>query len=106
MRSYSSTSSERAQQSRKARIPWPRCRRLEGRSHPWLLVDEELARAIQHESAVALCYWWGVGDGLVTRWRKAFGVNKLNCKESQRSRPDALEERQLVLARTGQQKSS
>jgi hypothetical protein len=72
-----------------ARIPWPRCHRLEGRSYPWLLVDEELIRAIKHESAVALCYWWGVGDRLVSRWRKAFGVNKLNCEGTQRLVRDA-----------------
>ena len=44
-----------------APIPWPLCRRL-GRycGAASLLVDDELARAIRHESAVALGYWWGV----------------------------------------------
>jgi hypothetical protein len=38
-----------------ARISWPRCRPLDvPRSHPSLLVDEELARAIRHESAGAM----------------------------------------------------
>ena len=38
-----------------ARISWPRCRpRHVPRSHPSLLVDEELARAIRHESAAAI----------------------------------------------------
>jgi hypothetical protein len=36
-------------------IPWPRCRPLDiPRSHPSLLVNEELARAIRHESAAAI----------------------------------------------------
>jgi hypothetical protein len=43
-----------------ARISWPRCRPLDvPRSHPSLLVNEDLARAIRQESAAALTYWWG-----------------------------------------------
>jgi hypothetical protein len=68
-----------------ARISWPRCRPLDvPRSHPSLLVDEELARAIRHESAAALRHWWGVSVGVVWRWRKALGVDKVNCPGSQR----------------------
>ena len=41
-----------------ARISWPRCRPLDvRRSHPSLLVNEDLARAIRQESAAALTYW-------------------------------------------------
>jgi hypothetical protein len=54
------------------------------RSHPSLLVDEELARAARQESAAALCFWWGVSDGVVTRWRKALAVGRLKCPGSQR----------------------
>jgi hypothetical protein len=57
-----------------APISWPRCRRSEGRGHPSLLVDDELARAIRTESAKALRYWWGAPVALVWRWRKAFGI--------------------------------
>ncbi len=58
-----------------ARIPWPRCRLLEGKGGgSGLLVDEELARAVRRESGVALMYWFGVGHGSVTNWRKALGV--------------------------------
>jgi hypothetical protein len=43
-----------------ARISWPRCRPLDvPRSHPSLLVNEELSRAIRHESAAAVRFWWG-----------------------------------------------
>jgi hypothetical protein len=53
------------------RIAWPRCRALGHRGGSGLLVEEELARAIQHESAAALCYWWGITCSTVTLWRKA-----------------------------------
>jgi hypothetical protein len=40
-----------------ALIPWPRCRPLDvPRSHPSLLVNEELARAVRCEAAAALTY--------------------------------------------------
>jgi hypothetical protein len=54
------------------------------RSHPSLLVDEELARAVRQESAAAVRYWWGVSAGVVWRWRKALGVTKINNAGSQR----------------------
>ena len=38
------------------RISWPRCRALGHRGGSGLLVDDELARAITHESAAALMY--------------------------------------------------
>ena len=41
-----------------ARIPRPRCRPLDvPRTHPSLLVDDELARAVRQESAAAVRYW-------------------------------------------------
>jgi hypothetical protein len=48
------------------------------RSHPSLLVNEELARAIRHESAAAIHFWWGVSVGVVWRWRKAFSVGRMD----------------------------
>ena len=42
------------------------------------MVDDELARAIRTESAVALKYWWGIGTHGVWNWRKVLGVNKVN----------------------------
>jgi transposase-like protein len=76
-----------------ARISWPRCRPVDvPRTHPSLLVDEELARAIRRESAAALRFWWGVSTGVVHRWRKALGVDRLNCPGSQRLIRDASEQ--------------
>ena len=49
-----------------------------------MLVDEELARAIRHESAAAIRHWWGVGVGVVWRWRKALGVGRMDNEGSAR----------------------
>jgi hypothetical protein len=68
-----------------ARISWPRCRPLDvPRTHPSLLVDEELARAIRHESAAAIQCWWGVSNGVVHRWRRMLGVTRTNNDGSRR----------------------
>jgi hypothetical protein len=67
-----------------ARISWPRGLPLGTKGHPSLLVDEELARAIRHESAAALRHWWGVSALLVWKWRRVLGVDRLNCPGSQR----------------------
>jgi hypothetical protein len=58
-------------------IPWPRCYYAEGRGRGHgLVVDEELARAIRHESAAAVGHWWRVGRATVQRWRTALGVGR------------------------------
>jgi hypothetical protein len=41
-----------------------------------LLVNEELARAVRHESAAAVMFWWAASMGAVCRWRKAMGVTR------------------------------
>jgi hypothetical protein len=49
-----------------ARIPWPHCRLAEGTGGgSGLLVDEELARAVRCESALAIRHWWGASEGAV-----------------------------------------
>jgi hypothetical protein len=67
-----------------ARIPWPLALPVGTKGRPSLLVDEELARAVRHESAAAIRHWWGVGGGVVLRWRRAFGVGRTNCEGTRR----------------------
>jgi hypothetical protein len=69
-----------------ARISWPRCRALEtrGGGGAGLLVDEELARAVRNESALAIRYWWGTDATTVWRWRKALGVGPRDPEGSRR----------------------
>jgi hypothetical protein len=60
-----------------APLPWPRCRALDSPGGgSGLLVDEELARAVRHESAAAVMFSWGPSMGAVCRWRKALGVTR------------------------------
>ncbi len=84
-----------------ARIPWPRCVRLErpryGRGG--LLIDDELARAIRHESATAVAYWWGVHLSTVLNWRKALGVTRTNNEGTHRLVLGAID--QTLKARFG-----
>jgi hypothetical protein len=56
------------------RIPLPRCRALGKRGGSGLLLAGDLDRAVRCESAAALCYWLGVTEGVVWRWRLAVGV--------------------------------
>lgn len=59
-----------------APIPWPRVRALGGNgSGSGLLVNDELARAVRAESAVALKYHFGASATTVWKWRKRFDVN-------------------------------
>jgi hypothetical protein len=68
-----------------ARIPWPRCRLAEGTGGgSGLLVDEELARAVRHESAAAIKHWWGASQTAVYNWRRALGVTRTNNEGSHR----------------------
>jgi hypothetical protein len=68
-----------------ARISWPRCRALDGPGGgSGLLVDEELARAVRHESALALRYWWGASSTAVWHWRTALGVRRADPEGSRR----------------------
>jgi hypothetical protein len=68
-----------------ARLSWPRCRPLGmPRSHPSLLVNEDLARAIRQESAAALTYWWGASAFVIWKWRKALGVSRTGNEGTRR----------------------
>jgi hypothetical protein len=60
-----------------APIPWPRCRALDTPGPgSGLLVDEELARAVRHESAAAIMFWWSASHTAVQNWRRALGVGR------------------------------
>jgi hypothetical protein len=68
-----------------ARIPWPLCYHAGTRaSGKGLLVDEELARVVRLESAVAVGHWWGVSGATVRKWRKVVGAGRKNNPGSQR----------------------
>jgi hypothetical protein len=67
-----------------APIRWPRCRALDNsRGGGWsLLVDEELARAVRHEAAAAVSYWWGASKTAVQNCRRALGASGLDTEGS------------------------
>jgi hypothetical protein len=68
-----------------APIPWPRCRALDSPGGgSGLLVDEELARAVRHESAAAVMCWWSVSQRAVWAWRRALGVKRTTNEGSHR----------------------
>jgi hypothetical protein len=74
------------------RIPWPLCRRVDPPGgHPGFLVEEELARAVRHESALAIQYWWGVCQKSVCRWSRALGVGRMDNEGTSRLVTAALE---------------
>lgn len=50
------------------RIAWPTTRK--GRARPAFILCGDLVKAVQRESATAICYWWGVTAPTVTKWRK------------------------------------
>jgi hypothetical protein len=69
-----------------ARIPWPRCRAVEGSrgggSGLWLAGD--LAKAVRRESAAAVMFWWRASRNAVLGWRKALSVTRTNNEGTQR----------------------
>jgi hypothetical protein len=76
-----------------ARIPWPRCRAVEGThgggSGLWLGGD--LAIAVQCESSAAVMHWWRVSDNSVWHMRKALDVSRTNNEGTQRLIREASE---------------
>jgi hypothetical protein len=54
-----------------ARIQWPVGKKLRARGP---VIYRDLAKALRVESALAICYWWGVTPQTVTKWRKALGI--------------------------------
>jgi hypothetical protein len=84
-----------------ARISWPRGRAQGGGGGSGVLLDENLARAVRHESAAAVCFWWGASEGVVWRWRKALGVNCTSNEGSRRLRHAAAKVGGAVMRRRG-----
>jgi hypothetical protein len=75
-----------------APIPWPRCRALEPRCNGiGLLIDDELARAIRNEAAMAVSYWWGIPRTTLRRWRRTLGVTRKNNEGTHRLVLGAIE---------------
>jgi hypothetical protein len=73
-----------------APIPWPWARRAEGRGVPGTLVEEELARAVRCESALAIRHWWGALGRVVWCWWQALGVGCYNEGSSRLQRLNSL----------------
>lgn len=69
------------------RIPWPIGKRHRGARGRFLIVTEDLERAIRRESAIAIGYWWGVSQFSVSEWRKELGVG-LTTEGTRRLRQD------------------
>jgi hypothetical protein len=68
-----------------APISWPLCYQANRRGvGKGILVDDELARAICHESVLAVQYWWGVCQKTVCKWRAALGIRRLDAEGSRR----------------------
>lgn len=67
-----------------ARISWPRCRKLGCSAGSGILVDEELARAIRNESALALHRWWGASKTTIWWWRRRLGIGREEPEGSRR----------------------
>ena len=81
-----------------APISWPRCRPVGVRgSFPTLFVDDELARAIRTESALAIKHHWRVGMSLVAKWRRSFGIGRTGTEGSARLHRAAAPTRALAL---------
>ncbi|MBI5725557.1 MAG: helix-turn-helix transcriptional regulator [Planctomycetes bacterium] len=56
-------------------ITWPTVG-IRGRRS--LVLCGDLVKAVRRESAPAVSHWWGVSISVVSRWRKALGVPRLN----------------------------
>ncbi len=66
-----------------APISWPCGKPPKRGGPPRLIVEEELARAIENESAAAICHWWGISMFTVVKWRKSLCVNRRNNEGTQ-----------------------
>jgi hypothetical protein len=68
-------------------ISWPRCQPMGQRGGHGLLFEGQLIQAVRTESALAICFWWGVSEGVVWRWRKVLGIPRAGTTCSLTSPP-------------------
>ena len=59
------------------RIPWPLGRKPGSRGRASLVLYGDLAKAIQRETRVAVCYWWGCSESAAQAMRRALSVPKM-----------------------------
>ena len=88
------------------RFPWPIEKPKGGRARS-LIVFGGLADAVRRESAIAICYWWGVTGQTVTKWRKALGVPVTNegthrLRSEYTDEPWSIEARKKGQAKNGE----
>jgi len=62
-----------------APIPWPIFKKEGPRGSGGFVLCGDLLRALQHESAAAICYHWGVCASTVLKWRRALGLKGLTA---------------------------
>lgn len=55
------------------KIPWPV---FQNKGRKSLVLYRGLLRALQRESAGAVCYWWGVSPYTVSKWKQLLGIGK------------------------------
>ena len=67
-------------------LPWPRCH-LTGTKT--LILFEDLARAVQVESALAVKLAWGAGGFCVGQWRKIYGIHRYSAGDRARKQSNA-----------------
>jgi hypothetical protein len=60
------------------KIQWPIGKRGARTRARFLILTGDLIKAVKKEAPIALCFWWGVTSGTVTKWRKALGVELSN----------------------------
>lgn len=84
-----------------ARISWPRCRALGTQGGSGILVDEVLAFAVRHESAVAIRYRWGIGTKTMAWWRRVLSLGRADPEGSRRLIEAAAKAGAAVLKRDG-----
>jgi hypothetical protein len=70
------------------RIHWPIAKKVRGRS---LGVYKDLLNALQRESGIAVCHWWGLTSQTITKWRKALGIGPVTRGTSALRRAHALQ---------------